>query len=345
MRALKTLLIILAAVLVLALILGLIGPKDFRIERSTYVKAPASAVYANVSSLGNMNKWGPWKDMEHNMTTSMSGSPDGQVGAISHWKSDESEGEQEIAALEADKHVGLKLRFISPWKAENEASFDLSPAGDSTKVTWGMQGHNDFMARIMCVFMNMDKMVGPMFEQGLANLKKVTETEHAQAAAAQANVFRGFTIETVERPEMVYVGKREVVKWDKMGAFFGKNYPAQGKALGEAKLEMAAAPSGVYFKWDEANKQADVMAAMPVKAGADTKVKGWETFVVPAGKALFIPYHGAYDKSMEAHMAMDEMMKANNLSLRDVVIEEYVTDPMVEKDTTKWLTNIYYMVK
>ena len=27
------------------------------------------------------------------------------------------------------------------------------------------------------------------------------------------------------------------------------------------------------------------------------------------------------------------------------VIEEYVTDPTLEKDTAKWLTNIYYILK
>ena len=41
---------------------------------------------------------------------------------------------------------------------------------------------------------------------------------------------------------------------------------------------------------------------------------------------------------------MDAYMKANNLPMQTQVIEEYVTDPMHEKDTTKWLTNIYYVL-
>ena len=39
------------------------------------------------------------------------------------------------------------------------------------------------------------------------------------------------------------------------------------------------------------------------------------------------------------------MIKANDLEQYGKVIEEYVTDPMSEKDTTKWLTNIYYMIR
>jgi hypothetical protein len=37
-------------------------------------------------------------------------------------------------------------------------------------------------------------------------------------------------------------------------------------------------------------------------------------------------------------------MKSKGLT-NGPVIEEYVTDPMNEADTTKWLTNIYYTLK
>ena len=30
---------------------------------------------------------------------------------------------------------------------------------------------------------------------------------------------------------------------------------------------------------------------------------------------------------------------------QQLVVEEYVTDPVAEKDTSKWLTNIYYVLK
>ncbi|MCC7503494.1 MAG: polyketide cyclase, partial [Flavobacteriales bacterium] len=73
MRALKTILIILLALVAILVILGLMGPNDFRVERSAVIKAPVEVVYANVSSLGSMDKWGPWKETEHNMTATMSG--------------------------------------------------------------------------------------------------------------------------------------------------------------------------------------------------------------------------------------------------------------------------------
>lgn len=38
-----------------------------------------------------------------------------------------------------------------------------------------MAGPKNFISKAMCLFGNMDKMVGGQFERGLANLKSVTE--------------------------------------------------------------------------------------------------------------------------------------------------------------------------
>jgi hypothetical protein len=69
----------------------------------------------------------------------------------------------------------MKLEFFKPFAATNTAEFTFKPAGDGTAVTWSMSGQNNFLARAICVFVNMDKMVGGMFEQGLAQLKTVVE--------------------------------------------------------------------------------------------------------------------------------------------------------------------------
>jgi hypothetical protein len=71
--------------------------------------------------------------------------------------------------------VRMKLEFFKPFAATNTAEFTFKPAGDGTAVTWSMSGQNNFLARAICVFVNMDKMVGGMFEQGLAQMKTVVE--------------------------------------------------------------------------------------------------------------------------------------------------------------------------
>ena len=42
-------------------------------------------------------------------------------------------------------------------------------------VTWAMYGKNGFMGKLVSVFINCEKMVGPQFEHGLAELGKVVK--------------------------------------------------------------------------------------------------------------------------------------------------------------------------
>ena len=67
----------------------------------------------------------------------------------------------------------MKLEFSRPFKANNEVNFVLVPSEGGTRVSWIMDGTNNFMAKLMSLFMDMDKMVGKDFEQGLANLNPV----------------------------------------------------------------------------------------------------------------------------------------------------------------------------
>lgn len=70
----------------------------------------------------------------------------------------------------------LKLDFLKPFEAHNTVEFKLEPKGDTTNVTWTMQGPTPYFAKIIHVFIDMDGMVGKDVEAGLANLKSPAET-------------------------------------------------------------------------------------------------------------------------------------------------------------------------
>ena len=58
-----------------------------------------------------------------------------------------------------------------------------------------------------------------------------------------------------------------------------------------------------------------------------------------------IDYYGSYEGLMYAHLALDNYLKQKGLKMRSPVIEEYLTDPGAEPDTSKWLTRIYYFAE
>ena len=346
MRALKTILIILGVLVAVVIILGLTGSDTYRCERSVTIAAPASAVYAHVSSLEAMDKWSPWNDYDPNMKKSMEGT-DGTVGAVAKWEGNEDvgKGEQRIDSLMPDKGIRLSLKFLEPWQSESSVGVDLEPRNDSTRVTWRMSGTNDFMGKVMGVFMNMDEMIGKDFDKGLASLKGLVEADAMAEKEANAKLMAMYTIETGERPATTYVGVRKRIKWADMKQFFGESFGAAGAAMGAAKVKPSGAPTGVYFEWDQVNMEADVLAGFPIAEAAKGKVKDLTEYEVPAGKAYWIKYMGGYNSMGTAHMALAARIEADGMTHQGNVIEEYITDPGSTPDSTQWQTNIIWMVK
>jgi hypothetical protein len=57
----------------------------------------------------------------------------------------------------------------------NTTEFRFRPAGEDTAVTWTMTGQNNYLSKMFCLFVDMDRMVGGMFDQGLSQMKTVLE--------------------------------------------------------------------------------------------------------------------------------------------------------------------------
>lgn len=169
----------------IAIILGLAAtkPATFRVERKAEIAAPAGIVFANLNDFHRWGAWSPWEHLDPKMTREFSG-PDQGVGAAYAWRGDDNvgKGRMSIERSEPDRLVGIRLEFIEPMAATNYTTFELKPANAGTEVSWVMTGENTFFSKIMCVFVELDSMIGPDFERGLAQLKTVSQ---AQAVAAR----------------------------------------------------------------------------------------------------------------------------------------------------------------
>ncbi|MFN8589024.1 MAG: SRPBCC family protein [Candidatus Eisenbacteria bacterium] len=185
--------ILVAVVLVVViLVLGVAGlamtkPTHYRIVRSATVGAPPAAVFEQIDDLHAFPSWSPWQKLDPAMQVSYSGAARG-VGAIYEWKGNKDAGEGRMSITESvpADHVTMKLEFLKPFASTAMTTLKLAPEGEGTKVEWAMEGDNDFMGKVMCVFMDMDAMVGKDFVEGLANLDRVTREAAGAAGAAGA---------------------------------------------------------------------------------------------------------------------------------------------------------------
>lgn len=185
---LKKLLIGLVVVVVAFVGYVMTRPDTYHVERSAVVAAPPEAVFAALADFKTFPEWSPWQKRDPAMRTTLS-SPSSGVGATYAWEGNKDVGKGKMTIVESTSpsRVRQKLEFLEPWSSEADTGFDLKPEGATTKVTWSMDGKANFMSKAMSIFMDMDKMIGKDFEQGLANLKKVVESRPpTQPAAAGA---------------------------------------------------------------------------------------------------------------------------------------------------------------
>ena len=168
--------VVLAIAIAIVLILAATKPDSFGVQRAAIVDAPPESIFPLINDFRQWGSWSPYEHKDPAMKRTFSGAARGN-GAVYAWEGDKNvgSGRMEILEAAAPSRIVIKLDFYSPFEAHNTAEFTMLPQGGETRVTWRMHGPAPFMARIMHVFINIDKMVGKDFEIGLANLKRLAE--------------------------------------------------------------------------------------------------------------------------------------------------------------------------
>jgi uncharacterized protein YndB with AHSA1/START domain len=175
-KKLLTVLSILGVALVGFLIFVALRPADYTVSRSMTVAAPAAVVFPHVNELKKWEKWNPWMQLDPNSTATYEGPAAGK-GAAMKWSGNNNVGSGKMTVTESrpDELVRLHLEFYKPMAGTSDAEFTFKPEGTNTVVTWTMTGKNNFIAKAMCLFMDMDQMVGSQFEKGLSSMKRTVE--------------------------------------------------------------------------------------------------------------------------------------------------------------------------
>src|SRR4051812_12932259 len=137
-----------ATIIAIILILAAMQPNDFKVVRSTTIKAPPEKIIPLISDFHQWGGWSPWEKMDPAMVRTHSGAAIGK-GAVYHWKGNDQVGEGQMEVLNVTPNaVNIKLDFLSPFEAHNLADFTLDTKGDMTTVNWTMSGPANFMTKI-----------------------------------------------------------------------------------------------------------------------------------------------------------------------------------------------------
>ena len=175
-----------AGIVALVLAVGIAGvlayattrPDTFRVYRSASIKAPPEKIFPLINDFHAWIMWSPYENRDPAMRRTYGAATSGK-GAVYEWDGNGQVGSGRITITEASpsSQVLIALDMIKPFAAHNNVAFTLRPENDGTIVTWDMRGGVPYLAKVMHMFFNMDKMVGGDFEAGLANLKAIAERQ------------------------------------------------------------------------------------------------------------------------------------------------------------------------
>lgn len=182
MKIVKRIVIGLVVVLVVLAAIGFVLPRTYKVERTAVINAPTEVIFDQVNDLQKTAAWSPWKDPDMKVGY---GAITAGKGASSSWESKKmGTGSQTITETVPNQSIHIHLDFGKMGTAETDWSF--APAGEGVKVTQTMTGDQGMNPVKHWFGLMMDKMVGPMFEKGLASLKQVSEDRAAALKAEQA---------------------------------------------------------------------------------------------------------------------------------------------------------------
>lgn len=174
MKWLKRVAFTLVAIVALLLVIGLLLPSGFKIQRSVLIAAPPAKIYPLIVDPRQWKNWTVWNRRDPAMTMNYSGAESG-AGAKWSWQSKtEGNGEMEFTMALPNERIDYSLSFPDFGMA-SRGQLRLEPEGSGTRVTWTNEGDMGANPVNRYFGLLMDRMVGPDFEGGLVNLKALAE--------------------------------------------------------------------------------------------------------------------------------------------------------------------------
>lgn len=176
----KKILIGLALLITAVMAYVAILPGDYRIARSVNIEAPVEVLFTYVNDLRKFQSWSPFAKADPSMNVVFEG-PETGVGAAMAWEGDTGKsGQGRMTIVESTPNlVRMSIEFQKPFNGASIADFTITPAAAGSTIEWATSGKSSYFPRLLDLFMNMDKMMGDLYQAGLMDLKNKAETEAA----------------------------------------------------------------------------------------------------------------------------------------------------------------------
>ena len=164
------------------------------------------------------------------------------------------------------------------------------------------------------------------------------------AAYTERALGNKFGIKTSRFPGMKFFGKEGVVHNTEIPSFYSNHLPAVYRYLDSTQQKITGNTCGMIFDWEGEYNYVYLLAGFPTEKKVKPP-KYFNSVEIDPGPCLMMDHYGHYNNLGNAHATFDYFLRNSDFVIRPPIIEEYVTNPALEPDSTKWLTRIYYLIK
>ena len=340
MKILKRILIGLLAIVLLAVVIGLLLPSTRHVERSVSIDAPPCVVFARVDGFRSFNEWSPFVALTPDSQYSYEG-PDFGVGAKMIWSSEEPDGEpgsQEIVASTPCERIDIKIEFDEG--DISEVAYLLEAENGGTRLTWAFDA--DFGLNLFGRYFGilLDRTLGPLYDQGLTNLKRIVE---GLPKVDWSDIEIGIT--TVPSTTIAYSTGSSSQDPGEIEKAFSTAFGGVAIFISTNKLQIAGPPLAIANYWDERGYGFDAgmpMSGSPTRGvGPDSPVRMGETY---GGQVVRAVHVGPFSGMEATYLKIEAFMAAYQLEENGRSWESYVSDPGSTPEE-ELVTEVYFPVK
>lgn len=325
----KKLAYLFGGLLVFLLIAAILLPKDISTTVSREITAEPQYVYNLINNQQNVMSWSSWAIEDKEMKL-VYDKPNSGVGSGYSWTSPSSgDGSIVYTALVPNQKLEAELTMGGD---KNHYTITLEKVNDQkTRVSWTFNSHMSFPVNLM----------GPVLKYivNKHNLQSIENMEQEIGRRVKGR-YNGYEVKEGTQNPRHFVAARNTVSFEQLSQFYSQNLGAIYQKLQEEGLSSVGAPCALFYDYDEKNARTDMAVAVPVLA--PITLSQLTAISLPVQNAVYIDYYGDPSKTAAAHYALDDYLKDRQYTQSVPVVEEYITDPLKEKDQSKWLTKIYY---
>lgn len=309
-----------------------LSPASYLFSSEVKIEGPYKMAYITINDIKEWSKWVSWgkDDPEFKM---QKGGREYYIGANFSFESKKlGKGHLELKESFFDSLVTARLK-ADKLPSDLFLSWQIVPEGKKSlyvKLNARTPGRINFLQRGL--YFGMKSKLDQLLQADLEGIKNYIEKL----------VQTDFGIQKTPFTERHYFGIMDVVVNAKIPQFYAKNLPKVYQFLDSIGVTPSGPPAGLIFGWTAKTGQLYLLAALPVDK-ALPNYRGWTSYTIKPTECLKLENYGSYATLKNAHAKLSYLMDNSPYILGIPIVEEYVTSPSQEPDTSKWLTNLYYL--